>query len=127
MPAFALHAMRSSAQVRRAPGFITGSLLADRERTFWTMTLWRDQADMRLYMTGGAHLKAMPRLGGWCDEASVVHWRQTSDIAPDWPEADRRMRNDGRPSRVRHPGAAHRDLAYRAPRFGNPVTMRPKR
>lgn len=125
MPAFALHASRSNAQVRRADGFIGGSLLADRKRTFWTMTLWRDQADMRAYMKAGAHAAAMPRLFGWCDEASVVHWEQQDDAPPSWTEADRRMRGEGRASKVRHPGDAHRALAFDAPRTAYPVPLRP--
>ena len=82
MPLFAVHTLRTLTQTRQADGFIGGSLLADRKRTFWTMTLWRDQADMKRYMTNGAHLKAMPHLLDWCDEASVVHWAQDDEMAP---------------------------------------------
>lgn len=38
LPGFALHTLRSIRQVRHAPGFRGGSLLADRAWTFWTMT-----------------------------------------------------------------------------------------
>lgn len=62
MPRFALHPLNSQRQCKQAHGFLEGSLLPDRKLTFWTMTLWRDQAAMRAYMAGGAHLKAVPKL-----------------------------------------------------------------
>lgn len=125
MPAFVVDTIRTRAQVTRAEGFIAGSLLPDRAFAFWTMTLWRDAAAMRDYMTHGAHLRAMPKLLGWCDEASVVHWQQDGDGLPDWAEADRRMRAEGRASKVRHPSATHAALDYRPPRLSGAVPIRP--
>ena len=115
LPGFAFHTWRSTRQVQHAEGFRSGAVLSDRKLTFWTMTLWRDEADMRRYTGAGAHRRAMPKLARWCDEASVVHW--TTDAAPDrvgldWVEAERRMRRAGRPSTVRHPGPGHADLAF---------------
>lgn len=126
MPAFIVDTFKTLAQARRAEGFLTGSLLADRKFTFWTMTLWRDQASMKRYMTSGPHLKAMPKLLGWCDEASVVHWSQDVGIALDWHEADRRMRGEGRPSKVRHPTVNHLNMAYALPRVAGAVPIRSK-
>jgi hypothetical protein len=91
-----------------------GALLPDARWTFWTLTLWDSAEAMRAYMTGGAHRKAMPKLAGWCDEASVVHWDQTDPALPAWPEAERRMRHEGRPSKVRYPSAAHASLDFAA-------------
>jgi hypothetical protein len=116
MPLFAIHAFRSRRQVSRAPGFQSGALLADRSRTFWTMTAWDSEASMRAYMTTGAHKKAMPHLLHWCDEASVAHWTQPDASLPSWTEADTRMREGGRASKVRHPSPQHASLSYRAPR-----------
>jgi hypothetical protein len=116
MPLFAIHAFRSRMQVSSAPGFQTGALLADRSRTFWTMTAWDSQESMRAYMTTGAHKKAMPRLLHWCDEASVAHWTQPDATLPSWMEADRRMRDSGRASKVSHPSPRHASLSYRPPR-----------
>lgn len=115
MPRFALHAINSQRQCRQAQGFLGGSLLPDRKLTFWTMTLWQDQAAMRAYMAAGAHLKAMPKLQKWCDEASVVHWTQDDSTPPSWEEADQRMRTLGRPSKVRHPSVKHASLGFAAP------------
>jgi heme-degrading monooxygenase HmoA len=125
MPRFVLHALRTMRQCKRAPGFLGGSLLPDRKLTFWTMTLWQDQAAMRAYMTGGAHLKAMPKLLEWCDEASVVHWTQDAAAMPSWKDADRAMRAQGRSSKVRHPSAVHASMGFAAPRTAGAAPMRP--
>lgn len=125
MPRFVLHALRSLRQCRQASGFLDGSLLADRKLTFWTMTLWQDQGAMRAYMTGGAHLKAMPKLLDWCDEASVVHWTQDDDAMPSWEEVDRKMRAQGRSSKVRHPSPVHASLSFAAPRTTGAAPIRP--
>ncbi len=125
LPGFALHAVRTRSQVRRAPGFAGGAILADRGWTFWTLTAWSDEADMRRYILAGAHREAMTRLAHWCDEASVVHWTQAEAGLPCWMEADRRMRAEGRPSKVRIraaapdpdlPGAASRRIRADPPR-----------
>ncbi|MFS0771742.1 DUF3291 domain-containing protein [Sphingomonas sp. 1P08PE] len=126
MPAFAVDTWRAQRQVERAVGFLGGSLLADRKLTFWTMTLWRQQADMRAYMTSGDHLKTMPRLLHWCDEASVAHWVQEGSSPPGWEEADCRMRAEGRPSKVRHPAPHHADLDFDPPRLSGGVPIRAK-
>ena len=125
LPFFAFHALRTTAEVRRASGFRGGSLLPDRQLAFWTMTEWDSQDAMRLYMTNGSHRAAMPHLIAWCDEASVVHWEHTQDALPSWPEADRRMRENGRPSKVRHPSPHHATLTYRAPRFAAAAPISP--
>ncbi|MXP24890.1 DUF3291 domain-containing protein [Altererythrobacter indicus] len=100
--------------------------MPDRQRTFWTMTLWRDESDMRAFMKSGAHAKVMPRLMHWCDEASVVHWHQETQALPDWTEADARMREAGRPSKVLHPTPQHRELRYRAPRTTRSTPISPR-
>lgn len=125
LPGFAVHAVRTRNQVRAAPGFRGGALLPDRDWTFWTMTAWTDEAAMRAYILAGAHRRAMPRLVRWCDEASIVHWVQDGADLPSWAEADARMRAEGRPSKVRHPSAAHAPMTYRAPRLTGSGPIRP--
>ncbi len=71
---------------------------------------------MRRYMTSGAHKRAMPHLMKWCDEASVAHWDQEETALPSWEEADRRMREIGRVSKVNKPSPDHAGLNYRKPR-----------
>jgi len=116
VPLFVLHAWRSLRQVRRARGFQTGAILADRNWTSWTMTAWDSEESMRQFMLSGSHKTAMPHLVEWCDEASVAHWTQQEAPVPSWIEADRRMREGGRSSKVRNPSPQHATLTYRAPR-----------
>jgi len=116
VPWFALHTLRSLSQVKKSPGFQKGALLTDRNWTFWTMTAWDTQESMRKFMTTGAHTRAMPRLLHWCDEASVAHWTQPDATLPSWTDADQRMRQAGRISKVLHPSPQHATLTYRAPR-----------
>ena len=58
----------------------------------------------------------MPFLMHWCDEASVAHWTQEQAVLPSWEEADKRMRESGRPSKVNYPSPRHAWLQYREPR-----------
>ena len=127
LPFFAIHTLRSLRQIRRSPGFQSGAVLPDRRWTFWTLTAWDSHESMRQYLLSGAHKAAMPHLQQWCDEASVAHWTQPEATLPSWSEADRRMRSEGRPSKVRTPSAHHADLTYRVPRTSLGGPIRPAR
>ena len=127
LPGFFRHAMPTIRQVKRAPGYRGGALLADRAWAFWTITCWDDEAAMRAYMMSGSHRAAMPSFVKWCDEGSVVHWDQPDETLPSWPEADRRMRAEGRPSKLRYPTPAHASLGFRPPRVATSQPMRPTR
>jgi len=116
VPVFMIYTSQALRQVKRAPGFQQGAVLADKNWTFWTMTVWDSQEDMRRFMTTGAHKRAMPRLPEWCDEASVAHWTRSEEALPTWIEADTRMRETGRASKVNNPSPHHSDLTYAVPR-----------
>ena len=113
LPMLFLQAARSAWQARQAPGSLKVSLLREANRTFWTRTLWSDEKSMRAFQSAEPHGKVMRQLADWCDEASVVHWNQDSAELPAWPQAHRRMQQEGRPSRVNQPSEAH--VAYRVP------------
>ena len=81
--------------------------MMDKGLTFWTMTLWKDEADMRAYRNIGAHKKAMPKLQHWCNEASLVHWQQDSEEFPTWFDAHQRLMKEGRLSKVKYPSSQH--------------------
>jgi heme-degrading monooxygenase HmoA len=113
---FLFQSLRSSSQARRSDGNLSTDLLKDASNTFWTRSVWRDEAAMRAFMMSGAHRKVMPRLLEWCDEASVCHWTQEGSELPSWAEAHRRMVADGRRSKVNHPSPAHTAFEIPAPR-----------
>lgn len=127
LPGFAWFAVRSRTQASRAAGFRGGAVLADRRWTFWTVTAWDSRDSMRDYMTTGPHRSAMSRLAAWCDEASVVHWDQPDAALPTWAEADRRMRIEGRPSKVHRPSDQHAALSFPPPRQATAAPIMPKR
>ena len=116
LPSFVIHTLRSVRQVKEAQGFRDGALLIDRHWTFWTMTSWDNQDNVRSFMRAGSHWKAMPHLLDWCDEATVVHWDQSETGLPSWPDASQRMRESGRPSKVRFPSPHHGTLSFPSPR-----------
>ena len=114
LPFFLIHAQRCLAQIRRADGYLAGALRHDRDHAYWTTSLWRDEAALLAYVTGGAHRNAMPRMSEWGDEASTVRWDQDSDELPSWPEAVERMRREGKPLPLRHPAPTHAALLFAA-------------
>ncbi len=126
VPLFGLHAFGTMRQVKKAAGFQAGAVLNDRQWTFWTMTAWDSQANMRLFMNSGAHKKVMPHLLNWCDEASIAHWEQDDNVLPSWIDAAARMRSQGRPSKVRFPSPNHATLNIREPRTAAVVPIRPR-
>jgi hypothetical protein len=107
LPLFMVQAIRTNMQAKQAAGNLFVSVLPDAKHTYWTRTLWTNEAAMRTYMVAGAHGKAMRSLMDWCDEASVVHWEQAGREPPSWEEAYDRMVHAGRTSKVKHPSDAH--------------------
>ncbi|MDB5613443.1 MAG: hypothetical protein JWQ22_1096 [Devosia sp.] len=112
VPLFLFYASRSMSQIRKSEGYVTGSIARDADSAFWTMTVWQSEQAMIDYVTGGAHRGAMPLLRDWGIEASVIRWQQDGLALPAWSEAKHRMREHGRASKLRHPGAGHADLSY---------------
>jgi heme-degrading monooxygenase HmoA len=124
LPTFFVAAFRSALQARGAEGNLAFSILRDARDTFWTRSVWTDEAAMRAFVTTGTHRAAMPKLLEWCDEAAVAHWTRDSDREPDWDEAHRRMRREGRASKVSHPSEAHCRFDVPAPRVGRGGALR---
>jgi hypothetical protein len=115
VPVFFVQAFRSGRQAAAAPGNLATALLRDPQWTFWTSTVWTDEAAMRSFMMAGAHRSVMRRLLEWCDEASLVHWSQEQATLPTWSEAHRRLQGEGRLSKVHHPSPAHTAFEIPAP------------
>jgi hypothetical protein len=107
MPPFLVYAFSSARQAQKSVGFLGGRLMRDKEKAFWTLTVWEDAEAMETYRVAGMHRAAMPKLLNWCDEASVAHWMQDFATVPSWNDAYNRMTREGRPSKVSHPSARH--------------------
>jgi hypothetical protein len=111
-----------------APGFLGGKLLADRHRTFWTMSVWKDAESMRAFRNSRVHAAVIPKVNQWCDEASVVHWETGDGRLPDWIEAWRRMIESGRPMPLTFQSTDHKARRIRKPRTtnGRDIVPRPR-
>ena len=110
---FLIQAIRSSWQAKAAEGSLAVSILQEARNTFWTRTVWANEGAMKSYIVSGAHKQVMRSLLEWCDEAAIVHWEQEGSQPPTWEEAFRRLKREGRPSKVNHPSNDH--LAYQFP------------
>lgn len=84
-------------------GFIEGMELIDKNLTFWTLTMWRMDADMKTFRNSAAHKKAMQKLPFWCDEASYIHWTQEELVLPDWKMVHTKIVTEGKSTKVRKP------------------------
>jgi hypothetical protein len=126
LPSFILYSIRSARQAERTPGFIGGWLGGGGANAYWTVTLWRDDAAMRVFRDFDMHKAVMPRLLNWCDEAAVVRLEQVGSELPEGTRAFELLSRQGRTSKVRHPTADHsagRTVADgRAPRPGRRLT-----
>ena len=118
LPMFLLATLRSARQATRSEGSLAVKLLLDRRNTFWTNTTWSSEAAMKAFMHARPHGPTMRKLLDWCDDAALVHWTQAGGELPSWEEAHRRIQQEGRPSRVNHPSAAHTAHAFPAPTPG---------
>jgi hypothetical protein len=79
LPAFLFRTQGIIRQAAKADGNLAVRLPRDRRNTFWTGTSWLSEDSMKAFMPAKPHGPAMRRLLEWCDEASVVHWRQEED------------------------------------------------
>ena len=115
LPGFLFRSLRIVRQAKRAKGNLAAKVLGDKKNAFWTATSWDSEVAMRAFMLATPHGPTMRKLLEWCDEAALVHWTQDGEELPSWKEAHRRLLNEGRPSKVNHPSAAHTAHAIPAP------------
>ena len=125
MPQFLLRTLLAQRQTARAAGFVTGKLLVDRDRTYWTLTVWESEQAMKKFRGAGAHRKVMRKLPRWCNEAAYAHWITDSTDIPAWSDAYDRLVAEGKLSRVDHPAPEHQSREFRRPRLdpevGQPI------
>ena len=115
LPAFIFYSVRSSRQAQNSPGNLGVRLLKDRNQTYWTCTAWSDETAMKNFMRESPHAEAMRKLPKWCNEASLVHWTQSEPTFPSWQEAYRRLKQEGRKSKVLYPSKDHERLDFPEP------------
>ncbi|MBW4503658.1 MAG: hypothetical protein KME57_29870 [Scytonema hyalinum WJT4-NPBG1] len=135
-PAFLWHTALSSWQIMNTVGFLGGKLTSDKHGGAWTVSLWEDESAMRQYRNSGAHRQAMRYLPRWCDEATVVHWKQEDTNLPDaMAQSARlgaiavrcRMESEGYFAKVLHPSVAHQNRQIPEPLLPNGIPLHPRK
>ncbi len=116
-PAFLWGNFLVKRQVEGMAGFFGGRLLIDVNRTFWTLTVWETEQVMKAFRGSGAHVRVMPKLQRWCDEAAYAHWITSDPGVPTWQEAYTQLVGEGRLSRVTNPSSNHIARQFAPPRL----------
>lgn len=106
-------------QIQKTTGFIQGKLLVDKQLTFWTLTIWQNRESTLSFRNSGAHLRAMPKLFRWCDEAVYAHWEEENLKVINWAEVHQQLNEIGKLSKVKYPSEAHQRREFRIPRFSS--------
>ena len=117
LPAFMRANSASAKQLIKTDGFIAGKELIDKGLTFWTLTMWAQDADMRSFRNSEAHRNAMRHLPDWCNEATYTHWLQEDTTLPNWHTVHEKMITHGIVSKVRTPTEQHLNKAFPAPKW----------
>jgi len=115
LPRLYWDAWKIKRSLRKAPGFLEGKLLVDRNRAYWTITSWKDLESMLAFRNGKVHARVARMVYKWCDEASVVHWTTKDPQLPTWKEAHRRMTEAGKLTQLRFQTADHKAHRFREP------------
>jgi len=92
--------------LKKSVGFLNGKELVDKNLTFWTITLWEKEENMRAFRGSAAHRNAMQHLPNWCNEASYHHWNQIENDLPPCDSISTRLFSEGNISKVRTPSKA---------------------
>lgn len=102
VPAFMAAAVRLQAAFDDSPGAIKMSLrAAPLRRTFWTLSHWRSDADLRGFVVQPAHVELMRRFRPAIRSSNFVTWHTTDDLPPTWKDAARRINTDRRQTDAR--------------------------
>lgn len=99
VPAFMAAALRLQGTFDDSPGGIGMSLRAAPLRcTFWTLSHWRSDADLRGFVAHPAHLNLMRRFRPAMRSSNFITWHTTDDRPPTWNDAALRLTADGQPT-----------------------------
>lgn len=92
LPYFMWHASQSARQVRLAPGLIHQGLKSDlSKKTFWTLSAWETEQDLKRFVWNAAHWKAMKSAQSLAK--TMGSYRYSAAQIPDWEEAIKLLEN----------------------------------
>jgi uncharacterized membrane protein len=99
VPAFMAAALRLQGAFADSPGAIEMSLrAAPLRRTFWTLSQWRSDADLRGFVAHAAHVDVMRRFRPAMRSSNFITWHTADDHRPTWTDAAVRLATDGQPT-----------------------------
>jgi hypothetical protein len=88
VPVFQYHAIRSYGQAKKSIGLLSIKAWSRDWRNYCTLTVWESKKDMLLFLTKGAHKKAM-ELSDFMGEGYTTGWQ--SSTASTRQEAEERL------------------------------------
>jgi heme-degrading monooxygenase HmoA len=91
LPLFIFHTFKSIRQSKKAKGLVHASFRNEGWLTYWTLTVWEDEASMKEYRNKGNHLKAMKVSRKIADQLEKLNWED--DHIPDWQECMELLHN----------------------------------
>ena len=94
VPGFLVASLRLRRATLTSPGCVGVSLrAAPFAKTFWTLSSWRDAADVSTFVRSERHLAVMERYRDRMAGSSFHTWNGTNGIAatPEWRDAIRRL------------------------------------
>ncbi|MFS0785260.1 hypothetical protein ABC345_02625 [Shouchella sp. 1P09AA] len=90
LPIFAWLTLRSHIHIREAKGLVQSSYHKEGLFTYWTMSIWETEEDMKAFRNQGAHLEAMRCSRQLADELQYVRFEvETPDIQ--WEACKQRL------------------------------------
>jgi hypothetical protein len=94
-------------QAIQDPDCLAGATYSGPGLTFWTATLWKDEASMRMYVQSGAHQATLPWLSRICSEGATTHYKTDKRELPQRSEVVKKLAQSPKFFRVEKPSAAH--------------------
>ena len=93
IPNFFLFTSEIRRQLRTAPGLIGYSLDARPfARTFWTLSVWRDQQSLTDFVNQAPHNRIMQKLAPHLGKSQFAQWQvEAGEIPLDWRSAKARI------------------------------------
>lgn len=77
--------LKNARAAQASSGFVGGALWVDARLTFWTVTLWQDEASMRAYARGPVHIGAMQHLRSYQNAYSEAAFASGPSPVPQLP------------------------------------------
>ena len=122
-PRFIWASEAAVAQLRMAPGFLRGKLLAESNLAMWTASLWLSEENIRAFYLSGAHRTLMSKLSDFACEAIVGQISYEYSELPSWQFIYEELCRVGRYSdALSEPSENHNNRKVARPRF--PILIR---